>query len=216
MRRIPFRGYLLERWRWPSAVSAAWARSCLPVSPRFSPLCHALNSTIPAICSFCAGCLLTCSMAAVLIWAVFTIAVSSPAYSAACAADSNIWVFCLLFIIIMPLVGCLVGVVVQLANLGVVMKMIPSVMNFIIAVWGILLWANLSDDCEKYYTREYPSLLLLFKISVIFLICTFVLLVCALCIATTTLVGAFTQGGPERYENIPDSTEKSAETEEYV
>jgi len=149
---------------------------------------------------------------------MFTIAVSGAAYTAVCAEDSNIWVFCLLFIIVMPLVGCLVGVVTQLANLGVVMRMVPSVMNFIIAVWGILLWVNMTKDCDHYYEREYPSLLLLFHISVVFLICTFVLLVCALCIATTTLAAAFTQSGPDRYENIPDANEpnKPAETEEYV
>jgi hypothetical protein len=149
---------------------------------------------------------------------MFTIAVSGAAYTAVCAADSNIWVFCLLIIIVMPLVGCLVSIVTQLANLGVVVRIVPSVVNFIIAVWGILLWVNMTKDCNEYYTREYPSLLLLFHISVVCVICTFVILVCALCIATTTLAAAFTQSGPDRYENIPDANEpnKPTETEEYV
>ena len=71
------------------------------------------------------------------------------------------------------------------------MKFITRAVNFIIAVWGIRLWANMTKDCEHYYTWEYPSLLLVFNICMVLQICRYCIFLIPRCIATLAGVVCF-------------------------
>lgn len=106
-------------------------------------------------------------------------------------------------------------------------QMIPSVVNLVISVWGMLLWANMTNECMSFYGNDFSNLLLLFKINVVLLAVSAVVLVIVVCVGVATLTAAISQGGKtNRYENIPDhpggaapsglSSVSSTLTEEYV
>ena len=93
--------------------------------------------------------------------------------SVACAEDSNIWIFSVAFVIIAPLIACLVSIMQAFmrnvdGSPNMIMGFIPSCVTLVLAVWGVLLWANMTGECHHFYETTYPNLLLLFKISVIF------------------------------------------------
>lgn len=105
--------------------------------------------------------------------------------------------------------------------------MVPSAINLVISVWGMLLWANMTDECMSMYGNEYSHLLLLFKINVILLAISAVILLIVVCVGVAALTAVVTQGsGTSRYENIPDQpgggdapsggSDPSKLTEEYV
>ena len=45
------------------------------------------------------------------IWAVVTVFDTAAAYDVPCAADSNIWVFSMAFVIVAPIIGCCVSII---------------------------------------------------------------------------------------------------------
>lgn len=208
-----------------------------------------------------------------IVWAVITIFDATGAASTPCAEDSNIWMFCMVAVIVLPLAGALInilsafatsaGVVIQVSDgfafqpfsalphirprgpfpqsawlpppprpafflltpRPYVTQMIPSVVNLVISVWGMLMWANMTDECMSMYNNDYSHLLLLFKINVIIMAISAVILLCVVCIGAAALTAAITQGsGTSRYENIPDqpgggdapSGDSAKLTEEYV
>lgn len=174
----------------------------------------------------CCGCIFLCLAIAYIVWAVITIFDATGAASTPCAEDSNIWMFCMVAVIVLPLAGALINILSAFAtSAGVVIQMIPSVVNLVISVWGMLMWANMTDECMSMYNNDYSHLLLLFKINVIIMAISAVILLCVVCIGAAALTAALTQGsGTSRYENIPDqpgggdapSGDSSKLTEEYV
>mmetsp|Transcript_52199 Transcript_52199/g.130030 ORF Transcript_52199/g.130030 Transcript_52199/m.130030 type:complete len:199 (+) Transcript_52199:128-724(+) len=167
-------------------------------------------------------CVIVCLLLAYVIWAVMTIMDTAGAAHTPCADDSNIWMFCLVAVIVMPVAGCVINLLSRMADsVGIVIQMIPSVVNLVIAVWGMLLWANMTDECMSFYDNDYGNLVLLFKINVVLLAVSAILLVCVVCVGVAALTAAVSQGGggTSRYENIPDSVPESGQsslTEEYV
>ena len=167
-----------------------------------------------------------------VIWAVVTIFDTADAYSVPCAEDSNIWVFATAFVILAPLIACLVSVMQAVMSQGgegpnMIMGFIPSCVTLVLAVWGVLLWANMTGECHNFYETKYPNLLLLFKISVIFGVISFIGFICVLCVLGTVLVTGLSQmnsGTGAGYNDIPDSVEglggnadnKADQTEDYV
>jgi hypothetical protein len=122
-------------------------------------------------------------------------------------------------VIIMPIVGCVVNAVSRFASsVGLLAQMIPSVINLVIAVWGVLLWANMTEECMGFYENDFSSLLLLFKINVILLSISFVILILVIIVGAAALTAAISHGQTARYENIPDTMpqQSSTLTEEYV
>ena len=77
-------------------------------------------------------------------------------------------------------------------------------------IWGVLLWANMSKQCDAYYSEAYWALYLVFKIHVVLSTIVFVAAMIALCTALVVLCIALGSvgGRPDRYENIPDSVEE--------
>lgn len=62
-------------------------------------------------------------MPADFVWAVMTIFDSSGASTTPCAGDSNIWIFCLVAVIVMPIAGCVVNMLSSMADsAGVVIQ----------------------------------------------------------------------------------------------
>jgi hypothetical protein len=75
-------------------------------------------------------------------------------------------------------------------------------------IWGVLLWTNLTNECDVFYETSYSSLLLIFKVYVVVLIIGFISYVCTLCLLLavgTTVIMSMLGGSPERYDSIPDS-----------
>jgi hypothetical protein len=164
------------------------------------------------------------------IWAVVTIFDTADAYAVPCAEDSNIWVFSMAFVIVAPLIACCVSIAQAFmrnvdGSPNMIMGFIPSCVTLVLAVWGVLLWANMTGECHLYYEANYPNLLLLFKISVIFGVISFVGFVCVMCVLGTVLVAGLSQmnsGTGAGYNDIPDSLDRDAsegkaeQTEDYV
>lgn len=83
-------------------------------------------------------------------------------------------------------------------------------MTLFMAVWGVLLWANMSEGCNAYYDEAYWALYLVFKINVVLLIIGFAAILITLCGVLIALCVALASvnGRPDRYENIPDTIEE--------
>jgi len=182
------------------------------------------------MCVMCCLCIFVTIVIAYLIWAVITIFDTSEASSVACAEDSNIWIFSVAFVIIAPLIACLVSIMQAFmrnvdGSPNMIMGFIPSCVTLVLAVWGVLLWANMTGECHHFYETTYPNLLLLFKISVIFGVISFVGFICVMCVLGTVLVAGLSQmnsGTGAGFHDIPDSADdsgagnKAEQTEDYV
>jgi len=170
-------------------------------------------------------------MCADVIWAFFTIFDSYPAFSSGCAGESNIWLFCMAYFVILPIVGCCLSCLVAMLTMinqgdnAKFLNFIPACLSFILAGWGVFIWGTMSGDCHHFYEATYPNLLLLFKISVIIACVGFLILCCVLCIMGTVLVAGLSQmnsGTGAGYNDIPSADEakteeaKSKQTEDYV
>jgi len=164
------------------------------------------------------------------VWAIITIFDTADAYAVPCAEDSNIWVFSMAFVLIAPMIACCVSIMQAFTknvdgSPNMVMGFIPSCVTLVLAVWGVLLWANMTGDCHHFYEATYPNLLLLFKISVIFGVISFVGFICVMCVLGTVLVAGLSQmnsGTGAGYNDIPNSSDdsstpsKAEQTEDYV
>ncbi len=73
------------------------------------------------------------------------------------------------------------------------MQLVPGCTTAVLSVWGVLLWANMTEQCHHFYESEYPNLLLLFKISVILGVISFVGVVCMLCVVGSVIVMGLSQ-----------------------
>ena len=71
----------------------------------------------------------------------------------------------------------------------------PVIVMLGMAVWGIVLWANLTETCASFYGTKSGGLLLLFKV-----------LVCMMWIGLPIAVWSLGSylWRPERYQAIPD------------
>ena len=126
--------------------------------------------------------------------------------------DTNIWHFCFMAVIIIPILSFLVGIIRSQYSeskfLFNALGQISGIFSLIMGIWGIMLWTNLTKECDVFYYTSYPSLLLIFKVYVVVLILCFLSYVCALCLLLavgTTVIMSMLGGSPERYESIPDS-----------
>ncbi len=89
---------------------------------------------------------------------------------------------------------------IQAGTCGLLTNLIISLVN---AVWGVLTWVNLTEECTAFYDGEYSSLIWLFKIYVVTL-----LVLCLACI-----VGGYygVHAQREGYEPVPEGDgEKNA------
>jgi hypothetical protein len=146
-----------------------------------------------------------------VIWSIVVVCTSSSAYSVSCAEDSNIWLYSLVAVIVMPIVGAIVSAINSiLKEFASFLQVIPASMTLFMAVWGVLLWANLSSTCNAYYEEAYWALFLVFKINVVLLVIGFVFTLMALCAILVALCVTLSSvsSRPDRYENIPDSVEE--------
>ena len=78
-------------------------------------------------------------------------------------------------------------------NAMFLLQLVPGCTTAVLSVWGVLIWANMTEQCHHYYETEYPNLLLLFKISVILGVIAFVGTVCMLCVVGSVIVMGLSQ-----------------------
>ena len=130
------------------------------------------------------------------------------------------------FVIVAPLIACCVSIAQAFmrnvdGSPNMIMGFIPSCVTLVLAVWGVLLWANMTGECHLYYEANYPNLLLLFKISVIFGVISFVWFALVTCVVAPKL-RQLVSGTGAGYSDIPDSLDRDAsegtaeQTEDYV
>ena len=115
-------------------------------------------------------------------------------------------------VIIIPILSFLVGIIrsayAESKLLFNALGQISGVFSFVMGIWGVLLWTNLTNECDVFYETSYSSLLLIFKVYVVVLIIGFISYVCTLCLLLavgTTVIMSMLGGSPERYDSIPDS-----------
>mmetsp|Transcript_48816 Transcript_48816/g.97835 ORF Transcript_48816/g.97835 Transcript_48816/m.97835 type:complete len:209 (-) Transcript_48816:130-756(-) len=153
----------------------------------------------------CCGLCLVITVLAVYGALVYVVLESQSAGAVACSSEANIWVYCLTMIIVLPILSCLFTVLSTLANAKYLMA-IPNVLGAIVAIWGILLWVNMSKQCEAFYTEEFPTLLFLFYVLVILTVASIAAALCSFC-CMIVLLAASVSGGSKtpHFDDIPDS-----------
>jgi hypothetical protein len=130
------------------------------------------------LCAICCGCILVGAVIAFFVWAIVALVKSAPSNQSECGKDHSVWEYCLAVVIVMPIVGIFVNAIAGLTK-NPALAAIPSVIGFVVTIWGITIWAYLGE-CEHYYQQTYPDLLILFKIYVIFSIVVLAIALCAL------------------------------------
>mmetsp|Transcript_48808 Transcript_48808/g.78647 ORF Transcript_48808/g.78647 Transcript_48808/m.78647 type:complete len:299 (+) Transcript_48808:136-1032(+) len=142
----------------------------------------------------CCACAVVSFFVAYIIWALLTITSSGDVAATPCGAEHNIWLFCLLTVIIMPLSSCVISLIAQLGTLPMLMA-IPPVVNLGFFVWGFFMWMAIDTECMMFFETSYWDLTLLFKISVVLLSITFFVLFCMVCLGGAVLAAGATGGG---------------------
>jgi len=188
-------------------------------------------------CVLCCMCIFLTIVIAYFVWAIITIFDTAEAYSVECSENSNIWLFSMSFVIVAPVIACAVSIVQHFVRrtddsgyTQIVVGVIPTCVTLVLAVWGVMLWANMTTECHLFYEKMFPNLLLLFKISVILGLISFVGFICVICV----IGGAFflgmaqmSSGTGAGYNDIPDMYDdngvpsngnggKANQTEDYV
>jgi hypothetical protein len=143
--------------------------------------------TAAICCLICCICIFASFLIAYIVWAVITIFSSGAVASTACGSAYPIWLFCLLVVIVMPIVGCCVSVILQLAGAQALMA-IPPILNLAFFFWGFIIWISMSTECMMFFDSSYWDLLLLFKINVVLLSVMFFFLICLLCLGGLALL----------------------------
>jgi len=151
-------------------------------------------ATVQLICGICLACCLISLLVAYFVWAIITVFTSEGASASECGAAFNIWAFCLTVVIIIPILGCVTAVVAALARMPG-LQAIPPLINLAMAVWGMVLWGGISEDCWLFYDHTFWDLALLFKINVILLSISFFVFLCVICLGAAFLGGAVANGG---------------------
>ena len=62
-------------------------------------------------CAVCCVCTLVSLLIAYLVWAISTVVYSKESTESDCGAMANIWLFCLIVVIMMPLLGCITSII---------------------------------------------------------------------------------------------------------
>jgi hypothetical protein len=108
-----------------------------------------------------------------IIWSVCVIFSSHEAYNVECADDANIWVFCMVEVMIIPAIGLLFWIAKRKYGDAMFMGLfqaVPATLTLIVCVWGVLLWANMTSECFEFYSVNFMQLLILFYIDVVMLV----------------------------------------------
>ena len=141
-----------------------------------------------------------------LALAVVSLVLDFEAMDAACAADSWVWLYVLLAIVIPTSWGFVMGVV-KAALLAADLKErvgweVPAValalpgpiLYIVLAVLGWVLWISMQDSCVSYYEASAGLLFIIFKIQVILLTVAAVFGVIT-CVAQASVLMAQITGG---------------------
>ncbi|EKX51936.1 hypothetical protein GUITHDRAFT_134253 [Guillardia theta CCMP2712] len=83
--------------------------------------------------------------------------------SSACGASYNIWAFCLTAVVIMPLIGFIISLTRNNREGASILQFALAMVNLGISVWGMWLWASISNNCWTYFESSFWDLALLFK-----------------------------------------------------
>jgi cytochrome b subunit of formate dehydrogenase len=143
------------------------------------------------------------------ISSIVVIFLSFSAFRVPCAEDSSIWLYSLVSLILAPaFVISLAFILQDRKSAAICLFLAPSLIMLFMAVWGVVLWADLPSECDHYYSETYWALFLVFKINVVLLAIALVISLIAVsarlvdfCDAAATLIsGNVLSGG---YDNIP-------------
>jgi hypothetical protein len=115
---------------------------------------------------------------AYFVLGVVSIAVDFDAMDCACAEDSWIWLYVLLVIVIPTSMGVVMGFIkgaMAAADLesklgfdtAIFTALPPPVLYITLGILGIVLWANMTEECDTYYDTNHGLLVGIFHIQVI-------------------------------------------------
>jgi len=115
---------------------------------------------------------------AYFVLGVVSVAVDFDAMDCACAEDSWIWLYVLLVIVIPTSMGVVMGFIKGAmaaadleAKLGfdtaIFTALPPPVLYITFGILGIVLWANMTEECGDFYSGSHGLLFVIFHIQVI-------------------------------------------------
>ena len=129
-------------------------------------------------CVICCVCILVGLIIAYFIWAIMTLVNSTSSMDTACGKHLYVWQFCLTCVVIAPILSSCVNLIVA-ASQSPFLAAIPMAVAVGVSIWGLVIWSQLGE-CDAFYSRTYPDLLLLMKIYNILAIILLSTLGCAL------------------------------------
>lgn len=115
---------------------------------------------------------------AYFVLGIVSLAVDFDAMDCACAEDSWVWLYVLLVIVIPTSMGVVMGFVKGAmaaadleAKLGVdtaiFTSLPPPALYITFGILGIVLWANMTEECDSYYQDSHGLLLAIFHVQII-------------------------------------------------
>jgi len=164
--------------------------------------------TAAICCLICCICIFASFLIAYIVWALITIFSSGAVASTACGSAYPIWLFCLLVVIVMPILGCCVSVLMHLAGAQALIW-IPQILNLFFFVWGCFIWEYMSTECMMFFDSSYWDLILLFKINVVFLGVMYLFLCCIVCFGGVALLSGGGLPIPGKSEEEEDEKDRS-------
>jgi hypothetical protein len=101
------------------------------------------------------------------VWTIVTLVESAPSKESECGRHHLMWEYSTMVSVVNPVLGIIL-IVIRDATQNMWLAAIPGTIGVAVTIWGIVLWSQLGD-CNSYYTRFQPDLLLLFQINVVLL-----------------------------------------------
>mmetsp|Transcript_82649 Transcript_82649/g.134009 ORF Transcript_82649/g.134009 Transcript_82649/m.134009 type:complete len:512 (-) Transcript_82649:271-1806(-) len=152
---------------------------------------------------------------AYLAGAIVALVLDFAAMDAACAADSWVWLYVLLAVVIPTSLGFVMGVV-KAALIAADLKErvgweIPPValalpgpiLYIVLGVLGIVLWVTMDASCKSYYTSNAGLLFIVFKVQVVLMAIASVFGIIT-CVAQASVLFAQLSEGREAEEETAD------------
>ncbi|EKX51937.1 hypothetical protein GUITHDRAFT_102548 [Guillardia theta CCMP2712] len=166
----------------------------------------------PATLMLCCVCCCLSLLIAYIIWALVTIFVTfGRVYIERVRASYNIWAFCLTAVVIMPLIGFIISLTRNNREGASILQFALAMVNLGISVWGMWLWASISNNCWTYFESSFWDLALLFKINVILLAITFFMTLCVMCMGIMFLGSSIPGSTDSGYQRMPNEDDDKDE-----
>jgi len=150
---------------------------------------------------------------AYMVIAIVALCVDWLAMDCECAADSWVWLYVLLALVIPTAFGFIMGLVkagLALADLkknvgweipDVFLALPGPVIYITLGILGIILWSTMDAECDSLYSESFGMLFIIFKIQVIMMGVASIFGLITCCAQVTVLIAQMSGTAPPKHED---------------